>query len=315
METTESINRSHKDRVFRLLFNDKKNLIELYNCLNGTNYTDIEDLTINTLDNAIYMKMKNDVSFIIDSTMCLYEHQSTYCPNMPLRGFFYLADLYKKLTRDAELTTSRLIKIPTPHYIVFYNGAKVMEDEKIQRLSSAFEDDTKDGCLELTVKMININLGHNDKLLENCKALYGYSFLVSRIRYYKKTMSVEEVVNFAIEECIAKDILADFLREQKSEVVAMSIYEYDEEKAKKSYYEDGKLDGIEQGITKGELKKLVEMVCKKLKKGKSVEIISGELEEPIEVINAIYNEAKEYAPDYDIQPVLEKVLNDHQITA
>lgn len=138
---------------------------------------------------------------------------------------------------------------------------------------------------------------------------------MSRIRYYKKTMSVEEAVNFAIEECIAKDILADFLREQKSEVVAMSIYEYDEEKAKKSYYEDGKLDGIEQGITKGELKKLVEMVCKKLKKGKSVEIISGELEEPIEVINAIYNEAKEYAPDYDIQPVLEKVLNDYQITA
>lgn len=105
---------TYKDRVFRLLYKDKKRLLELYNALNGTHYTNPDELTVNTLENAIYMKMKNDVSFIIDCNMCLYEHQSTFCPNMPLRGFLYFADLYKKLLKDTDLSVSKLITVPTP---------------------------------------------------------------------------------------------------------------------------------------------------------------------------------------------------------
>ena len=67
---------TYKDRVFRLLFKDRKRLLELYNALNDTHYTDVENLTVTTLENAIYMKMKNDVSFVIDCSMCLYNHSS-----------------------------------------------------------------------------------------------------------------------------------------------------------------------------------------------------------------------------------------------
>ena len=93
IETTVTANREHKDKVFRLLFNNKKNLMDLYNALNKSNYTNEKDFTINTLDNAIFMSMKNDISFIVGSDMCLYEHQSTVCPNMPLRGLFYISEL------------------------------------------------------------------------------------------------------------------------------------------------------------------------------------------------------------------------------
>ena len=88
---------TYKDRVFRMLYSDRKKLLELYNALNNTNYTDEDDLIINTLENAIYIKMKNDISFVIGCNICLYEHQSSYCPNMPRRGLFYLTDIYKKM--------------------------------------------------------------------------------------------------------------------------------------------------------------------------------------------------------------------------
>lgn len=260
MEETKKLNRNHKDKVFRLLFNDRQNLLELYNCLNGTNYQSAEELTITTLDNAIFMKMKNDVSFIIDGNICLYEHQSSVCPNMPLRGLFYLTDLYKTMFGDIELSSSRKVKIPTPHYIVFYNGERDMEDISIQKLSDAFEKGEKDGCIELIVKMLNINFGHNKKLLESCKSLYGYSYFVSKIRYYKKHMPTETAAITAIDECIRDGILADFLRAQKSEVIAMSIYEYDEEKAKKVYYEDGLEDGRTEGIAQGIAESVLELL-------------------------------------------------------
>lgn len=128
MKSIKKLNRNHKDKVFRLLFDDRKNLLDLYNCLNNTSYQNAADLTITTLDNAIFMNMKNDVSFIIDGNICLYEHQSSISPNMPLRGLFYLADLYKKLFSDIQISSSRKIQIPTPHYIVFYNGERDMED-------------------------------------------------------------------------------------------------------------------------------------------------------------------------------------------
>ena len=166
---------THKDRVFRLLFKDKKRLLELYNGLNGTNYSNEEELTINTLENAIFIKMKNDLSFIIDSNMCLYEHQSSACPNMPLRGFLYLADLYKRQVRNVDLSASKLIKIPTPHYIVFFNGQGNKREEFTMKLSDAFENDT-DGCLEMVVRVININFGYNQELFDKCRTLYEYAY-------------------------------------------------------------------------------------------------------------------------------------------
>ena len=254
---------TYKDRVFRLLYQDKKRLLELYNALNDTHYTNAEDLTINTLDNAIYIKMKNDISFIIDCNMCLYEHQSTYSPNLPLRGFLYFADLYKKLTKDIDLSVRKLIKIPTPHYIVFYNGLENNNTEFTQKLSDAYEDDSE-GCMELTVRVLNINLGHNHSLFEKCSSLYGYSCFVAAVRKYLNLMELTDAVNAAIDECIEADILKDFLLEHKAEVVAMSIYEYNEEYVRKSFFEDGVATGYNNGKndgkTEGDARRLIQSV-------------------------------------------------------
>lgn len=241
---------SYKDRVFRMLFKEKERLLELYNALNGTDYADPGQLTVTTLENAIFIKMKNDISFIIDCNMCLYEHQSTYCPNMPLRGLLYFADLYKKHIRDIDLTVRKQIKIPTPHYIVFYNGTEKDEEVFYQRLSDAFEEDDE-GCMELKVKVININLGHNKELLEKCNSLYGYSYFVAAVRNNLRTMELQKSVSKALEECIEKGILKEFLLKQRAEVIAMSIYEYNEEYVRKSLTETGYEQGWEDGIMQG----------------------------------------------------------------
>lgn len=261
---------AYKDRVFRMLYKDKLRLLELYNGLNGTNYTNPDDLTVNTLENAIFLKMKNDVSFIIDCNMCLYEHQSTFCPNMPLRGFFYFADLYKRLLKDTDLSVNKLVTIPTPHYIVFYNGKKECDDVFTQRLSDAFEDDTE-GCIEVTVRVINVNYGRNLELLQKCPSLYGYAYFVSSVRHNLEYMELEEAVSCAVDECIEKNILKDFLLEQKAEVVAMSIYEYNEEYVKRVTYEEGMEEGYAKGRSEGRaegrsrLVNLIENAMKNLK--------------------------------------------------
>lgn len=256
--------RTHKDRVFRLLYTKKGRLLELYNALNGTNYEDEAALTVNTLENAIFIKMKNDVSFVIESNMCLYEHQSGYCPNIPLRGFLYLADLYKKYTKDETLSSRSKVWIPTPHYIVFYNGTEREEEEFFQKLSESYEDGGE-GCMELTVRVININYGKNRELMERCKSLRDYARFVAMVREKLKSRDMEEAVREAVDECIAKDILREFLMEQKSEVIAMSIYEFDEEKFKKAEREYGYSQGMIDGEQKGNANRLIESVERVMK--------------------------------------------------
>lgn len=258
-ENNTSVYYNYKDRVFRLLYKDRKRLLELYNALNGTDYNNEEDLMVNTLENAIFIKMKNDVSFIIDCDMCLYEHQSTYCPNMPLRGYLYFADLYKKQIKGIDLSVRKLIKIPTPHYIVFYNGIEKQEEEFCLRLSDAFEDDSK-GCMELTVRVININFGQNKELLEKCQTLYGYAYFVAAIRRNLQKLEMEEAIEAAVNECIEKNILKEFLLEQKAEVIAMSIYEYNEEYVKQTIHEEGYEQGKADGEAKGDAKRLIKSV-------------------------------------------------------
>ncbi len=270
---------TYKDRVFRMLFRDKKRLLELYNALNNTHYQNEDDLIINTLENAIFMKMKNDISFIVDCNMCLYEHQSTYCPNMPLRGFFYFADLYKKITKNADLCVSKRILLPTPHYIVFYNEKNCKEEELVQKLSESFEDES-DGCMELTVRVININYGHNKELMEKCRPLYEYAVFVEEVRDNLETMELNAAVEKAVDDCINKDILKEFLIEQKSEVIAMSIYEYNEEYVRKSLYENG----YEQGEKSGDALRLIKSVDAIMKN------LNINLEKACEMIGTTYEE-------------------------
>lgn len=175
-------NRKYKDTVFRMLFSDRKNLLSLYNAVNGSAYEDEAALEIVTLENAIYMGMKNDLAFIVDTGLFLYEHQSTYTPNMPLRDLFYISAEYQKFVNHRSLYSSVIQKIPAPNFIVFYNGTEKKEDSWINYLSEAYQNLSGEPNLELKVLTLNINEGHNGELMEQCQILREYAQYVAKVR-------------------------------------------------------------------------------------------------------------------------------------
>ena len=250
-----AVNRKYKDTIFRMLFSDRKNLLSLYNAMNGTSYEDPEKLEIVTLENAIYMGMKNDLSFIIDTNLFLYEHQSTYTPNMPLRDLFYISSEYQNLVDHKSLYSSVLQKIPAPNFIVFYNGTEKKEDRWENALSEAYENLSGEPRLELKVITLNINAGHNKELMEQCQILREYAQYVAKVRNYRKDMELDAAVEKAVNECIQEGILIEFLKKNKSEVIAVSIFEYDKEeeekKLRKAEYEAGYDSGYGSGYDSG----------------------------------------------------------------
>ena len=245
-------NRNYKDTVFRMLFSDRKNLLSLYNAISGAHYDDPEKLEIVTLENAIYMGMKNDLAFIIDTNLFLYEHQSTYNPNMPLRDLFYISSEYQKLVDHKSLYSSTLLKNPAPQFIVFYNGTEKEKDSWVNHLSESFENLSGELKLELEVLTLNINEGHNEELMEQCETLREYAQYVHCVRKYAKELELNEAVKLAVDECIRNNILSEFLRANKSEVISMSIFEYDKEeeerKLRKAEFEAGVAAGFNNGI-------------------------------------------------------------------
>lgn len=264
-----SIRRDYKSSVFCMLWEDKEKLLSLYNAMNGTHYTNAEDLVINTLRNAVYMGMKNDTSYIFDMSLNLYEHQSTVNPNMPLRDLLYVAQVLQRMIKDENLYGTSRIMIPTPKFVVFYNGTTKQPERQTLRLSDSF--DKKDGTvnLELVVEVVNINPGNNEELLENCKSLREYVIFIEKIRKYVASMSIEAAVERAVDECIEEDVLAEFLSQNKAEAIAMSIYEYNQEAHMKCVrqegYDEGVMDGIaigkNQGIAEGRIQGIMELLA------------------------------------------------------
>lgn len=244
-------NRIYKSRIFAMLFSDRNELLKLYNAINGTSYDDPELLQINTLENAVYMSMQNDVSFIIEMRLHLYEHQSTYSPNLPVRYLLYVADVYSDYTKDMNLYGSRPVKLPTPEFVIFYNGQAEQPDRKEVKLSELFTISESEPSLELTAVMLNINKGHNRKLMETCRTLHDYAEYTSRVREYAAEMSLDEAVERAITECISEGILADFLRKNRAEAKKVSIYEYDEERHMRQTREEGVEEGFASGLEQG----------------------------------------------------------------
>ena len=207
------------------------------------------------MENAIYMGMKNDLAFILDMNLYLYEHQSTVNPNIPLRDLFYIAAEYQKLIDRKSLYSSAIQKIPTPGFFCFYNGIEPLEDCCISRLSDAFLHTGAEPALELIVTTLNINEGHNCELMQHCRKLKEYAQYVAKVRKYAEQLPLEDAVERAVTECIRENILADFLKKNRAEVVAMSIFEYDkveeEKKLRKAEFEAGVEQGIEKGLAQG----------------------------------------------------------------
>ena len=245
------LRRDYKSRMFTMIFSDKKELLELYNAVAKRNYNDPELLTINTLENAIYMSMKNDLSFLIDCRVPLFEHQSTYNPNMPVRFLFYISDMYSTLTDGQNLYGTRLIQIPAPRFIVFYNGQEQRPEHEVLTLSKAYLTQEEDVSLELIVEVFNINVGYNEELKKASKTLSDYATYVQRIRDYRnKGFSIEGSVERAIEECIKDGILKEFLMKNKAEAMAVSIYEYNEEEHMRMEREQHLAEGEIRGAVK-----------------------------------------------------------------
>ena len=242
-----------------MIFGNRKAALELYNAINHSNYQNPEQLEITTIEGAIYMGVKNDLSFLIDSVMNLYEAQSTRNPNMPLRGLIYFARVYQGYVekRELDIYSGSRIKIPLPQYIVFYNGLQEEPDRREYRLSDAFERKQDSYCLECVATVLNINTGHNRQLMENCSLLWQYAFFVSKVRLYLERYpeNLEGAVDMAVEECIEEDILADFLKKQRGEVKDVILTEYNAERhiknEKKLSYEERVKEGIEKGMEQG----------------------------------------------------------------
>ena len=237
-----------------------------------------------TLENAIYMGMKNDLAFIIDTNLFLCEHQSTYNPNMPLRDLFYISSEYQKLVDQKTLYTSVLLKLPAPNFIVFYNGKQKMPDRWMNRLSESYENQQGEPNLELKVVTININNGHNSELMNQCKILGEYAQYVERVRKYAENLSLDAAVERAVDECIHEGILKDFLRANRAEVISMSIFEYDKEEEEQKMRRTYITIGQKQGIAIGDLQRAKNTAISLAKDGDSIEKIARVLHETEETI-------------------------------
>lgn len=239
-----------KDRLFRFLFGkDRDALLDLYNALNGTAYKDPSKLEIVTIESAVYVVMKNDLAYILSGTLNMYEHQSTYSPNLPVRFLIYLAQEYQMVVDRAKksLYGSGRISLPTPRCVVFYNGVAEMPEEQTLKLSDAFENKRAKADVELTVRMLNINHGHNEQLMEKCRALEEYSQVAAATRKYMAAEAdTQTALNKAIDYCIENGILREILLKNRAEVLGMLLEEFDAEKYERTLREEGIKEGEEK---------------------------------------------------------------------
>lgn len=213
-QTQPIINRTYKDSLFRMIFCEKQNLLQLYNALNGTNHDNIEDLEIVTLENAIYMNMKNDVA-------------------------------------QKSLYSSVKIQIPNPYFIVFYNGTAPLEECTVLKLSDLYCHSEETPELELTVRMLNINKGYNDTITKQCKLLSEYMQYVDKVRIYTEHLTIQEAVEKTVKECLDEGILVEFLDKYRREAIQVSIFEYDEEKELRLLRQAEREYALEQGFEQG----------------------------------------------------------------
>lgn len=290
-------NAEFKSDVFSLLLADKKRALEVYNAMNGTSYDDPELIeNVSLEDKGISLSIRNDASFIIDSNLSLYEHQSTYCPNMPLRELIYFVNIISNRLKNKNLYGGSLVKIPVPHFVVFYNGQKPAPEHYELRLSDAFERHTDAPEIELICQVYNINKGNNEELLSRCPTLRDYMYFVDLIREYhvkNNFTDLKSAIRQAIDQCISEDILRDFLKEHRQEVEKMMQLDYTFERQIELERQEARKSGEEVGRKLGEKEKLREQIRKKLLKSKTLEQIAEELEEKPDKIRPLYEQIRE----------------------
>jgi len=280
-------NRQYKSSVFSVLLEDKRRAMELYNALNNTQFTDESGVEIKRLDTGVLLSIHNDASFIFDSSLSVYEHQSTPCPNMSLRGLFYIAGLLHDEVRDKNLYGSAKVKIPNPKFVVFYNGVSSCPEVQEMKLSELFIKEEEKPTLELKCMVYNINESFNKELLARCRWLSDYMTFVNKVNEYHKGRNNEDLtedIEKAVDYCIANDILKEFLLDNRSEIIKMTVLDYTFERQ----IELEKKASFEQGAEN----KIIDLIKKKLARNKTPEEIAEDLEENVETITGLIEKNK-----------------------
>ena len=275
-------NREYKSDVFSMLMEDRNRALQLYNAVNHSNYLDPEEVELHNLDKGISLSVRNDAAFVLDMSLSIYEHQSTVCPNMPVRSLVYFSVMLKRLINGRNIYGRRLVKIPTPRFAIFYNGEEEQPEQYDLRLSDAFQKPLKKPEIELVCRVYNINSGKNKELLYRCPWLREYMIFVDHVRDLHRGEDdddLENAIERAIDRCIEENVLRDFLIKRRSEVVKAMTLDYtfdrqlmlEREEARTEGLEEGIEKGIEQGIEKGIEQgieqgiKVLISVCKELK--------------------------------------------------
>jgi len=206
------------------------------------------------------MEKINDISFELGGKLVvLIEHQSTINPNMALRLLLYIARVYEKMFKEKSLYSGKHLPIPRPEFFVLYNGTVPFPDEQIIKLSDSYEKagipgvpEKEKPLLELELRVININEGRNGEIAKRCRKLAEYSAFIAKVRYFEQeTGNLEAGMKAAIKYCRDHAILKEFLELHSTEVFNMLITEWDTEKAKEVWFEEGLEEGMEKGLEKG----------------------------------------------------------------
>ena len=300
-------NREYKSDVISMMLQIPEYALDVYNAMNDSVYTDPDMIQIMRLENGISLSVRNDASFFISNYLNLYEHQSTYSPNAPLRFLIYLTNLLKKTIRKRDLYGRKRVQIATPHFAVFYNGTEKRPEKEVLKLSDAFINRTDTPEIELTVTVYNINPDNNTQLLEKSEVLRGYMIFVNRVRenleHQKKIAQnapeyeeeLEVAINEAIDYCVKHHIMEEFFRENRNEVTKSMVLDYTwerrEELIRAEEYEDGKREGyaagISQGRAEGEKDTHRFLINKWLQKGKTIAEIAEDLGKSEEYVESL----------------------------
>jgi hypothetical protein len=309
-------NREYKSDVISMMLQIPEYALDVYNAMNDSVYTDPDMIQIMRLENGISLSVRNDASFFIDNYLNLYEHQSTYSPNAPLRFLIYLTNLLKKTIKKRDLYGRKCVQIATPHFAVFYNGTEKRPEKEVLKLSDAFINQTDTPEIELTVTVYNINPDNNTQLLEKSEVLRSYMIFVNRVRenleHQKKIAQnapeydeaayeedLEKAINEAIDYCVKHHIMEEFFRENRNEVTKSMVLDYTwerrEELIRAEEYEDGKREGLEIGRAEGEKRGRAEgekdthrfLINKWLQKGKTIAEIAEDLGKSEEYVESL----------------------------
>ena len=245
----------YKDRLFNFLFGSEENklwTLSLYNAVNGSSYSDPSLITITTIKEVMYLGMHNDVSFLISEEMNLYEQQSSFNPNMPVRMLQYAGNLYEKYIKQGRLNKygRKRLRLPAPRLVVFYNGTEEQPEEELLKLSDSFPVGAVSD-IEVKVRMINVNMGKSQRLLSACKPLAEYSWLVAEVRrnnHSKDEDGMSSAVDRAITDMPDDFLIKPFLVSHRAEVKGMLLTEYNEAEQMELFREEGRAEGRAEGV-------------------------------------------------------------------